>query len=123
MKTTMSNQSQENPRSQEPSQVLSLSPRAILLFSAALFACLFFLPSCASTPVSGTTGNSASQYPKEHARGAQLFRKKCQECHGLHAPSRRSDAQWAQTMHEMAWEADLNEEQESLILAYLQAAN
>lgn len=55
--------------------------------------------------------------------GELIYRRRCIECHGLHAPGRLSDEQWASVLPDMAREARLSREDERLVLEYLQGAN
>ncbi len=59
----------------------------------------------------------------QDAAAERLWRRKCVDCHGLHAPSRHSDADWKRIMDDMAQEAHLTAAEKATILAFLQARN
>ena len=71
---------------------------------------------CASTPHTFTLND-------EMDRGETLYRRRCNECHGLHAPHRYSDEQWAEIVPGMAREARLSTADALRVLTYLQRAN
>ena len=80
---------------------------------------LLFVTACASMP----RRSPSWQSPPGHEEGERLFRRKCVECHGLYSPQRYSDREWRATLDDMAFEAQLNDEQKALILGFLLAAN
>ena len=93
----------------------------IFALSLMITSALLLMPSCASTPNTGNEGTNALS--ADLLKGKEMYRKKCIECHGLYAPSRYTDSQWHSLMEDMADEANLNAQQEELILNYLLAVN
>ena len=55
------------------------------------------------------------------AEGKELYEKKCQKCHELHAPKDYRLKEWKENLKEMKEKAGLNKDEYSLILGYLSA--
>jgi len=54
-------------------------------------------------------------------QGRELYIARCASCHNLYKPQTYSPAVWSHQMEEMKLQAQITEEQASLILSYLTA--
>jgi mono/diheme cytochrome c family protein len=52
-------------------------------------------------------------------QGRQLYVDNCGKCHGLHKPSEYDAAGWNKVMDKMQPKANINNDQRSLVMAYL----
>ncbi|MCB9833664.1 MAG: hypothetical protein H6807_14440 [Planctomycetes bacterium] len=91
-----------------------------LILSSLLVGILLLAPGCATT---STRAGGDEGDPRGDAWALRLWKRKCVECHGLHAPSRLSDEGWRRVMDAMAIEARLDESEKAAILSYLQDHN
>lgn len=98
-------------------------PRQLFLWS-----CLVMLAACATenphVPKTESLGPPEAQ--PQLQSGRQLYARRCAACHnGLFEPAHRSPEEWAAIVHKMARPrfANLTQEEEAAVAAYLQAAS
>ena len=87
-------------------------------FKIAIFISGIFLISACSHSLY-IPSNSDAALNETLTKGRQLYVDNCGKCHSLHAPSQFNAAQWQNNLDNMQERANINNDQKSLILAYL----
>lgn len=91
---------------------------------------LVVLAACATVKVNPATTTqlqlAQQQWPSTNAEeleaGRELYRTRCNKCHGLRAPEALSPEEWHHELDEMAPKAKLTAEQREQVYRYLWAA-
>ena len=69
------------------------------------------------------TGCLGSGPAEERSPGESMFRANCQTCHSLPEPTMKTDSEWPALVARYGQRAKLSDEQITLIVDYLTAAN